>query len=126
MMFNRLFNLPLSSTDSLFLFGPRGTGKTQWLKTHVEQQDSIYLDLLRSDLARNLLAYPESLGQLIPRDYKGWVVIDEVQKIPALLDEVHRLIEHEHIRFILTGSSARKLKRAGVNLLAGRALHYRM
>lgn len=125
-MFNRLLQLPLDQQDSLFLFGPRGTGKTKWLQSHLVQGTYIYLDLLDSLTFRQLNAQPERLRERIASNFTGWIVIDEVQKIPALLDEVHRLIEHENKRFILTGSSARKLKREGVNLLAGRALRYYM
>ena len=125
-MFKRLFSLPLESHDSFFIFGPRGTGKTQWLKSHLTKIENIYIDLLDSLTYRQLKGNPEKLRELIKPGFKGWVVIDEVQKVPELLDEVHRLIEHEHIRFILTGSSARTLKRKGVNLLAGRALRYNM
>src|SRR5262245_36238321 len=124
-MFKRLLHLPLQNHDSLFLFGPRGTGKTQWLKTHLIEK-YIYFDLLDPLTFRNLHAAPERLRMMIDPQFKGWVVIDEVQKIPVLLDEVHRLIEHKNIRFILTGSSARKLKRQGINLLAGRAIRYHM
>lgn len=125
-MYSRLLDLPLNNHDSLFLFGPRGTGKTNWLKTHLTPEKYVYLDLLDSVTFRELHAYPERLRTMVEPGFTGWIVIDEVQKIPELLDEVHRLIEHENKRFILTGSSARKLKRAGVNLLAGRALRYHM
>ncbi len=125
-MFKRLFHLPLESHDSLFIFGPRGTGKTQWLKTHLNSESYIYFDLLDALTFRLLQAHPEHLRERIKPNFSGWIVIDEVQKLPELLDEVHRLIEHEHNRFILTGSSARKLKRSGVNLLAGRAIRYHM
>lgn len=125
-MYNRLFSLPLDGKDSLFVFGPRGTGKTAWLKTRIGSYPHLYLDLLDSHLFRLLSARPERLVELIQPGFKGWIVIDEVQKIPALLDEVHRLIEHKHYRFILTGSSARRLKQSGVNLLAGRAIRYTM
>lgn len=125
-MYNRLFHLPLDSKDSFFIFGPRGTGKTSWLKHNLPQGEYIYLDLLDSFIFRTLQARPEKLNEYIPPDFNGWIVIDEVQKIPSLLDEVHRLIENKRYRFILTGSSARKLKRAGVNLLAGRAIRYTM
>ena len=125
-MFTRLLTLPLQSKDSLFIFGPRGTGKTSWLKSHLSKQDMLYLDLLEGATFRALQGYPERLREMIPPNFKGWIVIDEVQKAPALLDEVHRLIESNHYRFILTGSSARKLKRDGVNLLAGRAIRYTM
>lgn len=126
MIYKRLFHLPLSSKDSLFIFGPRGTGKTQWLKNNLEKNEYLYLDLLDPLTYRNLQSFPERLRELIAPNFTGWIVIDEVQKIPELLDEVHRLIEHENKRFILTGSSARKLKRTGVNLLAGRAIRYHM
>ncbi len=72
------------------------------------------------------MANPQRLESFIPKDFDDWVVIDEVQRIPELLNEIHRLIERKHCRFILTGSSARKLRSRGSNLLAGRALHYSM
>ena len=109
---------------SFFLFGPRGTGKSSWLRDRLP--DAIHLDLLESDLYTPLLASPQRLEGMIPQRYRGWVVLDEVQKVPALLDEVHRLIERRRLRFALTGSSARKLRRRDVNLLAGRALTLRM
>lgn len=124
-MFKRLLNLPLQDHDSLFLFGPRGTGKTKWLKTHLTEQ-YMYFDLLDPLTFRTIQAQPERLRMMIEPKFKGWIVVDEVQKIPMLLDEVHRLIEHENMRFLLTGSSARKLKREAVNLLAGRAIRYTM
>lgn len=82
---------------------------------------AVYLDLLESALYNDLRADPGRLETFIPKDHTGWIVLDEVQKIPEILDEVHRLIESNHYRFVLTGSSARKLKKRGVNLLAGRA-----
>lgn len=125
-MFKRLFNIDLNTNNSIFIFGPRGTGKTQWIKQALQGTDHIYLDLLDSKLYRELKAKPETLQQYISKDFKGWIIIDEVQRIPEILNEVHRAIEHQNQRFILTGSSARKLKRHGVNLLAGRALRYHM
>ncbi len=116
-MFPRLLQPP---STSFFLFGPRGTGKSTWVRQRF--REAIYLDLLDSGLYTELLAAPERLEQRIPPAHRGWVVIDEVQKLPQLLDEVHRLIENRRLKFALTGSSARKLKRTGVNLLAGRAL----
>lgn len=109
---------------SFFLFGPRGTGKTSWLRRRFP--DAVYLDLLESEVYTALLASPQRLDGMVPPGHRGWVVVDEVQKVPALLDEIHRLIERRHLRFAITGSSARKLKRANVNLLAGRALTLRM
>lgn len=78
------------------------------------------------DLYSEFLARPTRLGERIPTDFADWVIIDEVQKVPAILNEVHRLIEHRHLRFILTGSSVRKLRHGGANLLAGRALTYHL
>ena len=121
-MFKRLFAIDKNSKHSFFLFGPRGTGKTTWLKANFPEE--IYLDLLDSELSRALMSKPENLENYIPSDYRGWVILDEVQKIPSLLNEVHRLIESKKYKFILSGSSARSLRRTGVNLLAGRALTY--
>jgi uncharacterized protein len=105
---------------SLFLFGPRQTGKTTYL--HERFPSARYFDLLEADTFRELSARPELLRSTLRKDDR-LVVIDEIQKLPALLDEVHLLIERDkERRFILTGSSARKLKRGPANLLAGRAL----
>ncbi len=123
-MFNRILKLPLEGKNSIFLFGPRGTGKTSWIKTHLP--DALYFDLLDFSMYNTLLADPSRLENFIPRDYQSWVVIDEVQRVPELLNEVHRLIESKGFRFLLTGSSARSLRRRGINLLAGRALKYHM
>lgn len=123
-MFNRLLHLPDQPKKSCFLFGPRGTGKTWWLKHAFPE--AIYLDLLDSDLYMELLASPKRLEQIISPGQDQWIIIDEVQKLPDLLNEVHRLIEMHRWAFILTGSSARSLRRKGVNLLAGRALTYHM
>ena len=123
-MFKRLLNKPLASRRSFFLFGPRGTGKTTWLKHHLP--DALFINLLQSEFYNRLSANPGHLRQLIPPGYQDWVVIDEVQRIPALLNEVHDLIEADKLNFALTGSSARTLRRKGVNLLAGRALTHHM
>lgn len=119
-MYQRIAGNYLKSDQSFFLFGPRGTGKTTWLKQSFP--DAIYIDLLDSSLFTRLLAAPERLENLIPTNYNGKIVIDEIQKVPALLNEVHRLIENRKLTFVLTGSSARSLRRKGVNLLAGRAI----
>lgn len=124
MLYNRLLHIVPKTHSSIFLFGPRGTGKTSWLKTHLSP--IIYYDLLDHEVYTRLLAWPKRIAEDIPGDFKGWIIIDEIQKAPILLDEVHRLIETRGLRFILTGSSARKLKQKGVNLLAGRALVYHM
>jgi predicted AAA+ superfamily ATPase len=123
-MYSRMLKLPLEEQSSLFLFGPRGTGKTSWIKAKLP--DALYLDLLDFGVYSSLLSDPGRLEKLIPPNFKNWVIIDEIQKVPLLLNEVHRLIESKKIRFLLTGSSARKLKQKGVNLLAGRALTYHM
>jgi predicted AAA+ superfamily ATPase len=123
-MFKRLLQLPLNGHSSIFLFGPRGTGKTHWIKDNMPS--ALYLDLLEFSTYNTLFANPSRLETLIPPDYQNWIVIDEVQRVPELLNEVHRLIEHKKFKFLLTGSSARSLRRKGTNLLAGRALKYHM
>lgn len=116
--FSRLLSVP---DRSFFLFGPRATGKSTWLRTVLPTARR--LDLLDARLTVELTRDPHGLeahlGDLTARD---WVILDEIQKIPALLDEVHRLMEDRRLRFALCGSSARKLKRGGANLLAGRAV----
>jgi predicted AAA+ superfamily ATPase len=116
-MYPRLLKPPPNS-QSFFLFGPRGSGKTIWVKAFYPS--GLYLDLLQSGLYTELLARPELLERFIPPSFEDWIVIDEIQRIPQLLNEVHRLIEKGR-RFILTGSSARSLRRQGANLLGGRA-----
>ena len=120
----RLLSLPEKGTHSVFLFGPRGTGKTSWIKSHFP--GILYFDLLDTKLYGEFIANPSILANRIPNDFNNWIVIDEIQKVPELLNEVHRLIELKRYRFILTGSSARKLRQKGVNLLAGRAFQYYM
>ena len=121
-MYSRLIHPP--ENKSFFLFGPRGTGKTTWVKAAFPK--AVYVDLLEAGLFNNLLANPQRLENLIPEGFKDWIIIDEVQRVPELLNEVHRLIEKYKYKFILTGSNARKIKRKGQNLLAGRALTYYM
>lgn len=108
--------------QSFFLLGPRGTGKSTFIKK--EFPGTLYVDLLLPDVFRNYTAYPERLREMVhAQREKKTVVIDEVQKAPQLLEVVHSLIEEKRgLQFILTGSSARKLRKAGINLLAGRAL----
>ena len=106
---------------SFFLFGARGTGKSTWLRSAFP--DALMLDLLDTSLQLELMADPHRLEALVGKRPAGaWVVLDEVQKVPALLDEVHRLMELRRWRFALCGSSARKLRRASADLLAGRAV----
>jgi predicted AAA+ superfamily ATPase len=115
---SRIFELP---PDSFFLFGPRGTGKSTLLKRRVP--DALYIDLLNPERYRSLQARPERLGELMAGSPTvSTVVIDEIQRIPELLNVVHAAMEESgSARFILTGSSARKLRRGGTNLLGGRA-----
>lgn len=117
-MYPRLIKPP--KNKSFFLFGPRGTGKTTWVRATFPH--ALYLDLLEAELFNDLLANPQRLENFIPKNFNQWIIIDEIQRVPQLLNEVHRLIEKSHFKFVLTGSSARKLKRKGPNLLAGRAL----
>lgn len=110
--------------DSFFLLGPRGTGKSTWLQENIPATLSV--DLLESDRFLELSLKPSLLRDLCAPLKRGdWVVIDEIQKIPGLLDEVHLLYQRQGLRFAITGSSARKLKRAHANLLAGRLFDIR-
>jgi predicted AAA+ superfamily ATPase len=122
-MFSRALALP---SRSFFLFGPRGTGKSTWLRT--ELPDARIIDLLPPATALEYQKDPALLRrevEAVTRD--TWVVLDEIQRVPQLLDEVHFLMESRgHRKFVLTGSSARKLRRGASNLLAGRALLRRM
>ncbi len=117
----RLFRAP---KESYFLFGPRGTGKSTWLRQNY--RNATYIDLLDQEVFRSYLARPERLRDVISGSSQTkTVILDEIQKVPSLLDEVHRLMEvpiGRQMQFILTGSSARKLKRGGTDLLAGRAI----
>jgi len=121
-MYTRIIQPP--KNKSFFLFGPRGTGKTTWLKRSFPK--AVYLDLLEAELYNDFLANPQRLENFIPKDFNDWIILDEVQRVPGLLNEVHRLLETRKLKFILTGSSARKLKQKDVNLLAGRALTYHL
>jgi predicted AAA+ superfamily ATPase len=121
-MFRRLLTPP---EQSFFLMGPRGSGKSTWLRAHFP--DAHVIDLLSEEKYQQLLANPALFADEV-RALKAptWVVVDEIQRLPQLLNEVHRCLEEKRLRFVLCGSSARKLRRAGVNLLAGRALHRAM
>ena len=117
-MYKRQLNLmALLRKKSFFLFGPRSTGKTTLVKQSLPQA-KMY-DLLDANTYRSLIKNPQILEE--ENQKNQIVIIDEIQKLPNLLDEVHRLIEKRSFRFLLMGSSSRKLKRKGVNLLAGRA-----
>lgn len=124
-MHQRILNLNrILERKSVFLFGPRQTGKSTWLKNAYPQ--ALYINLLSKSVYDFYLQRPNALDSDITlfkrKKSSNLVIIDEIQKIPSLLDEVHKQIEDDkNLRFILTGSSARKLKREGVNLLGGRA-----
>ena len=115
----RFFN---ENGKSYFLFGPRGTGKSTWLRNI--HPDVAWIELLDSAVYRSFLSYPERLEDYVElHRNKGIIIIDEIQRVPQLLSMVHKLIEKmPDIRFILTGSSARKIRQAGVDLLGGRAI----
>ena len=120
--FPRLLQPP---RQSFFLFGPRGSGKSTWLRQRFA--GAVRFDLLDEALFHELLTRPGAFGdRLRALKPRSWVCVDEVQRLPSLLNEVHRAIEEQGLRFVLSGSSARKLRHAGVNLLAGRALRRTM
>lgn len=126
MIINRLLKLP--EDESLFLFGPRGVGKTTLLKHLPWLSQALYINLLRPSEEVRFTRQPgelEAVVNALPKD-TSHIIIDEIQKIPRLLDVVHHLIESTNKKFILTGSSARKLKHGGANLLAGRAFVYHL
>jgi len=124
-MFTRGLSLPPAGRETFFLWGPRQTGKTTLLQA--AYPGATWVDLLKADEYRRYLERPELLREELLSDPRGGqVVIDEVQKVPALLDEVHWLHEHRRIRFALCGSSARKVRRGAANLLGGRAVRYEL
>lgn len=119
-MYKRFFTPP-APPQSYFLFGPRGTGKSTWLRGYYP--NAYWIDLLDPETLRFFLAAPEKLQSVLDQATHKTIVIDEVQKAPDLLNVVHNIIEAKKgYQFVLTGSSARKLKMHGVNLLGGRAL----
>ena len=126
MSFIRNLEMDLPAGQSAFLWGARQTGKSTYLRKRFP--DSVHIDLLDSDTMLALSARPARLGEMLaterPESLSRPVVIDEIQKVPGLLDEVHRLIETHGQSFVLCGSSARKLRRSGVNLLGGRAWRF--
>ncbi|HEV7428403.1 MAG TPA: AAA family ATPase [Thermoanaerobaculia bacterium] len=118
----RFFQFP---SGSAFIFGPRGSGKSTWLRHSLP--DALWLNLLQPDTYREMTARPERLRQLVEGSDQADVVIDEIQRVPELLNVVHDLESgQKRRRFLLAGSSARKLRRGGVDLLAGRALNLPM
>lgn len=123
-----MIDLKLPKDRSAFLWGPRKSGKSYWLKNNYgkEKYPNIpFIDLLKTKEYSEYATRPSLLSERY-KDHKGLIIIDEIQKVPPLLDEVHWLIENSKNHFILTGSSARKLKRGKANLLGGRAWRYHM
>ncbi|UCC40384.1 MAG: ATP-binding protein [Candidatus Aminicenantes bacterium] len=129
-MYERLLDLSLTSQESCFLWGPRQTGKSTLLKALFPR--AMYYDLLLSDQYRRLISDPSLLRQevdalgLTGENQQFPILIDEVQKVPEILDEVHWQIENKKLRFVLCGSSPRKLRRSSGRLLGGRAIRYQL
>lgn len=119
-------SVQLPEKQSFFLFGPRGSGKSTLLKNHFQDKKVLWINLLDSQIELKLQMNPTQLLERWAVDKPEWIVIDEIQKIPQLLDIVQIGIEEHRIKFALTGSSARKLKRGSANLLAGRAVERKL
>ena len=128
-MFKRALELPRAGSETFFLWGPRQTGKSTLLREAYGDRGCLWIDLLKSEEYRRYLARPELLrqeaGALSPAGDRQ-IVIDEIQKVPALLNEIHWLIENRGLHFALCGSSARKVKKGAANLLGGRAVRYEL
>jgi predicted AAA+ superfamily ATPase len=120
----RILSIDISENNAFFLWGARKTGKTTYLKNRFK--DALYIDLLKTNTAQKYELKPDLLREEIAANTPALVIIDEIQKIPQLLDEIHWCIENTASKFILCGSSARKLIRMKANLLGGRAWRYEM
>jgi len=123
-LYRRLCALPPPATETFFLWGARQAGKSSLLRQ--SYPDAVWLDLLKADVFRRYSTRPETLREKLDRLQSPFIVVDEVQKAPALLDEIHWLHENRGLHFALCGSSARKLKRGHGNLLGGRAVRYEL
>lgn len=124
MHIKRILDIDITGNNAAFLWGPRKTGKTTLL--HQRFPDAKYYDLLNTDLKTALLIRPAQLREEILAQNPELVIIDEVQKVPALLDEIHWCLENTKTNFILCGSSARKLRHGAANLLGGRAWRFEL
>ena len=124
LMIDRILKIALPENRSAFLWGPRKTGKTTLLRQQFP--NAFWIDLLDYDLFLSLSRKPTRLRQILEVQPSRTVVIDEVQKIPHLMDEIHYLIENKRYQFVLSGSSARKMRRGNVNLLGGRAWRFEL
>jgi len=120
---DRLLEIKLPSKRSAFLWGPRKTGKTYYLNRHYN--NCVLIDLLKTDIFAEYASKPSLLRERY-LGHQGLIVIDEIQLVPDLLNEIHWMIENTGVSFLMTGSSARKLRRGHANLLAGRAWRYTM
>jgi predicted AAA+ superfamily ATPase len=120
---DRLITIELPQSRSAFLWGPRRTGKTYWINRHFSK--SVIIDLLKTDVFADYASRPWLLRERY-NEHQGLIVIDEIQMIPDLLNEIHWMIENSDVSFLMTGSSARKLRRRHANLLAGRAWRFTM
>jgi len=119
----RILDIRLPKNRSAFLWGPRKTGKTYWIRENFS--GSVLIDLLKSDIFADYASRPSLLREQY-QHHKSIIIIDEIQMVPDLLNEIHWLIENTKVSFLMTGSSARKLRRGHANLLAGRAWRYTM
>jgi len=120
----RILKINTAENNAFFLWGARKTGKTTYLKN--EFKEALYIDLLKTNIAQKYEINPNLLREEILANQPDLVILDEIQKIPQLLDEIHWCIENTASKFILCGSSARKLIRMKANLLGGRAWRYEM
>ncbi len=120
----RMIELPAAGDETFFLWGPRQAGKSTLLRNRYP--GAVWIDLLKSETFRRYATNPEILREEISRSHARFVVVDEVQKVPALLDEAHWLHENAGVRLALCGSSTRKLKRGHGNLLGGRAIRFEL
>ena len=119
----RILDINLPVNRSAFLWGPRKTGKTYWVNRQFA--DSILIDLLKTEVFADYASRPSLIRERY-QEHRGLIVIDEIQMVPDLLNEIHWLIENSGVSFLMTGSSARKLRRGHANLLGGRAWRYTM
>ena len=120
-MYHRIFDIENRLDEAMFLFGGRQTGKSTLLKGRFPK--AVYIDLLKSDVRNRFKQHPEEFRESLLRyPPETLVIVDEIQKVPDLLDEVHWLMVEKGLWFILSGSSARKIKRSGANNLGGRAI----
>ena len=122
--YRRALQLPKAGTETFFLWGPRQAGKSTLLRA--SYPGALWIDLLKTDEYRRFLQNPETIRELVAYENASFVVIDEIQKVPTLLNEVHWLRENKRTHFALCGSSARKIRKGNANLLGGRGINYEL